>query len=87
MMRFKAQETTPSVWLNGAYRALNTVVLLEYLSKIKSKMIVNFVKNNESKPSKCSFRGLRFELVPCVKNKVSVTELTGSFGYHQHCYD
>lgn len=86
-MRFKAQETTPSVWLSGAYIALNTIVLLEYLPKIKSKMIVNFVKINESKPSKRVFRGLRFELVPCAKNKASVAELTGSFDYNQHCYD
>ena len=72
-MRFKAQEITASVWLNGAYTAFNTIVSLEYLLKIKSKMIVNFVKNNDTKPSKSVFRGLRFELVPYAK-KYSISK-------------
>jgi hypothetical protein len=86
-VRFKAQETTPSVWLIGAYTALNTIISIKYAPKIKSKMIVNFVKKNESKPFKRVSRGLRFELVPCANNKALVTELTDSFDYSQHCYD
>ena len=86
-MRLKAQEITPSAWHNGAYIARNTVVLLEYIPKIKSKIIVNFVKYNESKPSKRAFRGLRVKLVFCAKNKASGTELIVFFDYNQHCYD
>jgi hypothetical protein len=72
-MRFKAQEITAGVCLNGAYTALNTIILLEYLLKIKSKMIANFVKNNDTKPSKSVFRGLRFELVLSAK-KYSISK-------------
>jgi len=50
-------------------------------------MLVNFVKYNESKSSEHVLRGLRFELDHCLKNKASVTELTGSSGYNQYSYD
>tara|TARA_B100000787_G_scaffold169144_1_gene159524 strand:- start:2084 stop:2326 length:243 start_codon:yes stop_codon:yes gene_type:complete len=80
-MRLKVQETALMLGLT-----VLIVVLLEYSRKVKSKMMVYFINDNELKPSKYTFLGLRFELVIWAK-KVSVIELTDTLGYSHHCYD